>query len=138
MFAIEIGGWGCVRSNCGRPILSETLRCLSDIPSFSVQDKKEEKGTALLGLTLKGMQVYQVRACALLTRGACVSADALRSESAITQRFGLCASTAVKPWDEPCEECAGSPPAALQREIGAVYCSRDLFDLSVRGPSGGD
>lgn len=30
-----------------------------------VQDKKEEKGTALLGLTLRGMQVYQVRACVL-------------------------------------------------------------------------
>lgn len=25
-----------------------------------LQDKKEEKGSALLGLTLRGMQVYQV------------------------------------------------------------------------------
>lgn len=31
----------------------------------------------------------------------------------------------------------GSPPAALQQEIGAVYCGSELFDLSIRGPSGG-
>lgn len=33
-----------------------------------VQDKKEERGTALLGLTLRGMQVYQVRKCVINVR----------------------------------------------------------------------
>lgn len=62
-----------------------------------VQDKKEEKGTALLGLTLRGMQVYQVRACVLPIRRVCISADAHESESAITQGSGLCIFNAIKP-----------------------------------------
>lgn len=56
--------------------------------------------------------------------------DASQGQSAITQ--GGCGTH---------EEFAGSPPtaaaAALRREIGAVYRSRDLFDLPIRGPSGG-
>lgn len=48
------------------------------------------------------------------------------------------ASAAVKLADGTHEECVGSPAAALQQEIGAVDCSHDLFDLSIRGPSGGD
>ena len=40
--------------------LSHSDASLTSHHSF-VQDKKEERGTALLGLTLRGMQVYQVR-----------------------------------------------------------------------------
>lgn len=33
---------------------------LSSLPSVSFQDKKEDRATIVLGLTLRGMQVYQV------------------------------------------------------------------------------
>lgn len=56
-----------------------------------VQDKKEERGTALLGLTLRGMQVYQVRTSisALLTHEVHVSVRAREHESAFAQIFNL-------------------------------------------------
>lgn len=56
-----------------------------------VQDKREERGTALLGLTLRGMQVYQVRTCVsvLLTHGVYVSVYTRERESAFAQIFNL-------------------------------------------------
>lgn len=53
-----------------------------------VQDKREERGTALLGLTLRGMQVYQVRTCVsvLLTH---FSVCTRKRESAFAQIFSL-------------------------------------------------
>lgn len=56
MFPCELGeGLNLSYLSCSDASLTSHHSC--------VQDKKEEKGTALLGLTLRGMQVYQVRAC---------------------------------------------------------------------------
>lgn len=62
-----------------------------------VQDKREERGTALLGLTLRGMQVYQVRTCVsvLLAPGVYISVYTCKRESAFAQIFNL-AFTAKK------------------------------------------
>lgn len=56
-----------------------------------VQDKREERGTALLGLTLRGMQVYQVGTCVsvLLKHRVYVIVYTCKRESAFAQILSL-------------------------------------------------
>ncbi|XP_023257660.1 FERM domain-containing protein 1-like, partial [Seriola lalandi dorsalis] len=57
--------WGLSTRDAILLFIRESSR-LEDVPVLFYRlqkDKKEERGTALLGLTLRGMQVYQVRAC---------------------------------------------------------------------------
>lgn len=53
----------------------------------------------MLGLTLRGMQVYQVRACVslLLIQDTYVSTYVHKSQSVFAQRFSLCICSPIKP-----------------------------------------
>uniref|UniRef100_A0A674PLW6 FERM domain containing 1 n=1 Tax=Takifugu rubripes TaxID=31033 RepID=A0A674PLW6_TAKRU len=69
--------WGMSTRDATLLFIREACR-LEDVPVIFYRlhkDKKEERGTALLGLTLRGMQVYQVRTSisALLTHEVYVS-----------------------------------------------------------------
>lgn len=78
-----------------------------------VQDKREERGTALLGLTLRGMQVYQVRTCVsvLLTHRVYASVYTHKHESAFALIFNLVftakkLTTCVRNvWASPQQQC---------------------------------
>lgn len=78
--------------------LNHSDASLTSHHSFA-QDKKEERGTALLGLTLRGMQVYQVRACVsvLLMHSKYVNTYVHEGEAAFAQRLSLCICSAGKP-----------------------------------------
>lgn len=71
----------------------------------------------MLGLTLRGMQVYQVRACVsvlLMQSVVCVNTYAHESESAFAQKVSLCICGAIKPltrrvrnvWDCHQQQCS--------------------------------
>lgn len=102
--------------SCRKAVLSELLRCFSDVSSFICAGQKGRKRNGFA-------RADPARNAGL--SGACmcecvINAQRIRqhgSEPALAQGFRLCYKTC----EQTCEECVGWPPAAEHEEIGALH-----------------